>query len=393
MDNDRSTFLPAVLPPQAATHIACTYFLVFTIIIIIIAVIMPSPSPPSSSQPAPKRRPPRPTTSGAPEPVIHARKFDPWNSSSTGHQRAENRLGASTGWRDSRNAKLMGQFRGGASGGRDHVSDTVGAGSADWDPRAGALITPEARARARHSVADMLPRPGTMRKKAPSPPPPPPSPPAPAPGSAPTRPAADDEGAARDSDTDASVAETKPTAPRKAQDQQQQQQKQPQESAAAQKDRPQRIFDGVVVYVNGSTAPQISDHKLKQVLAEHGARLSVHLGRRQVTHVILGRPAGRGDGIGAGAGGGLAGGKLQREVVRRAGGGSAAVKFVGVEWVLESVRAGRRLPEARFHNLKVVAKGQQSVLGMYSKAKASASASAEARSSGEEPPPPPSGQA
>lgn len=35
--------------------------------------------------------------------------------------------------------------------------------------------------------------------------------------------------------------------------------------------------------------------------------------------------------------------------------------------VLESVKAGRRLPEARFTNLKVASKGQPSVYGAFSK--------------------------
>jgi hypothetical protein len=54
--------------------------------------------------------------------------FDPWNSSSTGHQRAENRLSDSTSWRVSRNLKLGEQFKGGIDGGT-RVADTVGAGS------------------------------------------------------------------------------------------------------------------------------------------------------------------------------------------------------------------------------------------------------------------------
>lgn len=55
--------------------------------------------------------------------------FDPWNSASTGHQRAENRLLGSTSWRDSRNLKLREQYRGGLGGGGKRVADTVGAGS------------------------------------------------------------------------------------------------------------------------------------------------------------------------------------------------------------------------------------------------------------------------
>lgn len=79
-----------------------------------------------------------------------------------------------------------------------------------------------------------------------------------------------------------------------------------------------RIFDGVTVYVNGSTFPLVSDHRLKQILLENGASMAMHLGRRRVTHVVLGR-----------VGGGLAGGKMEREIRRGGGGG---VKFVSVEW-------------------------------------------------------------
>jgi hypothetical protein len=35
--------------------------------------------------------------------------------------------------------------------------------------------------------------------------------------------------------------------------------------------------------------------------------------------------------------------------------------------VLESIKVGRRLPETQFSNLKVSAKGQQSVYGMFKK--------------------------
>lgn len=96
-----------------------------------------------------------------------------------------------------------------------------------------------------------------------------------------------------------------------------------------------RIFAGLVIYVNGSTYPLVSDHKLKTLLCEHGARLSLHLARRQVTHVILGRPArpstasSVGNSSRFGCGGGLAGTKMDKEI-RRVGG--CGIKYVGVEW-------------------------------------------------------------
>lgn len=105
---------------------------------------------------------------------------------------------------------------------------------------------------------------------------------------------------------------------------------------ATQSQHQRRIFDGVVAYVNGSTFPLVSDHRLKQILSENGGNMSLHLGRRKVTHVILGRPAGGGSAAataaargGRGAGGGLAGGKIEKEIKRV---GGCGVKFVGVEW-------------------------------------------------------------
>ncbi|KAF5019038.1 hypothetical protein F66182_8959 [Fusarium sp. NRRL 66182] len=225
----------------------------------------------------------------------HAASFDPWNSSSTGHQRPESRPGI--GWRESRNRKLNSQFRGGSSGG-DRLSDTWGAGSEDFDQK--------------RNPGKML---ESLRGK---------------------QEAAGEEALmeARRQEDEAREAELSSKA----------------------------IFDGVVVYVNGSTFPLISDHKLKQLVTEHGGQISLHLGRRRVTHVILGRPAG--GHAGAGAGGGLASGKLEREIRKTAGCG---VKFVGAEWILESLKAGKRLPEARFSSTKMAPRAQASVHSLFSK--------------------------
>jgi hypothetical protein len=81
--------------------------------------------------------------------------FDAWNSSSTGHQRAENRLGGSIGWRQSRSSKLSYQFKSGGTGG-PRISDQVGAGSENWHEQAKALIPKDVRERAKVSVQDML---------------------------------------------------------------------------------------------------------------------------------------------------------------------------------------------------------------------------------------------
>ncbi|KAK8042252.1 DNA repair protein REV1 [Apiospora rasikravindrae] len=291
----------------------------------------PQPMPPQSVGTAGKPK----TSAGAAQPQFGS-AFDPWNSSSSGHQRAENRLGASTGWRDSRNAKLHSQFRGDAR----RVSDAVGAGARDWDPKLQAVVPPELRARARCSVADMLVKPGTMQRSLSS-------------LSSTSSPSISPGIGGATTGTANKEGHTTEVESRSAENARRTHEENKEVSPDRQDQGPGRLFAGVVVYVNGSTHPQISDHKLKHVLAEHGGRLSSHLGRKQVTHVILGRPAG-----GGGAGGGLAGTKLQKEIQKVRG---AAVK------ILESIRAGKRLPETRFSNVKVASKGQQSVLGLYSK--------------------------
>lgn len=85
-----------------------------------------------------------------------------------------------------------------------------------------------------------------------------------------------------------------------------------------------QIFKGLCFYVNGSTAPLVSDHRLKHMLSAHGALHSIVLCRRTVTHVILGTVNANG-----GCGGGLAGSKVQKEVTRT---GGKAVKYITVEW-------------------------------------------------------------
>ncbi|KAK2750716.1 hypothetical protein FQN57_002789 [Myotisia sp. PD_48] len=93
-----------------------------------------------------------------------------------------------------------------------------------------------------------------------------------------------------------------------------------------------QIFANVTVYINGSTSPLISDYQLKSLLVKHGAKLSMELGRRNVTHVILGRPNTKSQDSnlqGKGVGGGLAGRKLQYEIQRTRG---KPLQFVDVEW-------------------------------------------------------------
>lgn len=85
------------------------------------------------------------------------------------------------------------------------------------------------------------------------------------------------------------------------------------------------ILSGTSIYMNGSTLPQISDHKLKHLLVAHGAKVATYMARKGVSHIIVAAPGIKG----SGAGGGLAARKLQKEISR---GGWKGVKVVGVEW-------------------------------------------------------------
>jgi BRCT domain, a BRCA1 C-terminus domain len=120
--------------------------------------------------------------------------------------------------------------------------------------------------------------------------------------------------------------------------------------------KPPQIFRSLVLYINGSTAPLVSDHRLKQLWVQYGGSISIALGRRTVTHVVLG-DSGSG-------GGGLASGKIQKEIDRIRGKG---VKYVSARWVLDCVERGKRVSEARYGVVerKIGGAGQGSVRGMF----------------------------
>lgn len=282
--------------------------------------------------PPPPSKPTIPKTS---EPKKYSRTFDPWNAVSLGHQRAETR--GPDGWRANRTRKLQSQFAAGNTGG-ERLSDTVGAGSADYDERLGVVVPREVRARAANSVMDMLRKPGTMGRSLGM--------------------SGDislekkeeeedgddynDEYGGGDIDNGLGIMDGEKSSMVLRKSNKEDEEDEVTMAGNAQNNdnssnssntntnttntNTGKIFDGLVIYVNGSTYPLVSDHKLKKVLVENGARMSIHLGRRQVTHVILGRPSGPNAG---GAGGGLAGGKLEKEI-RRVGG--SGIKYVGVEW-------------------------------------------------------------
>ncbi|KAH7081720.1 hypothetical protein BKA63DRAFT_405543 [Paraphoma chrysanthemicola] len=267
--------------------------------------------------------------------------FDPWNSSSTGHQRAENRLSGSTSWRASRNLKLSEQYKGGLRGGGKRVADTVGAGSENfgkdgrkenggWEKGA-----PGLRTGGQQSLVEIWGASKSSIKTV----------------------QAKDFRKATTTLNDIAALQTTAEELENDDGKSSMDSAQDESDMASSKPLDKQIFSGLCFYINGSTAPLISDHKLKHMLAAHGARQSIALGRRSVTHVLLGTASSHG-----GAGGGLAASKIQKEIAKT---GGKAVKFITAEWVLESVKADCRLPESRFSPLKFAPKGQNSVFGPF----------------------------
>lgn len=230
------------------------------------------------------------------------------------------------------------QFRAGPSGG-ERILDTVGVGSKDYNETLKMLVPKELRMRAQKSVADMLRNPGSMKPSLKT--------------SVMAREEENedegDDGMTEEerlafaqmeegvTEKDDGLTREERLAFARMEEEERQMEK-PQLGPLDQNDamiskesqdapkQQRKIFDGLTIYINGSTHPHISDHALKHLLAENGANMSLHLGRRKVTHVILGKPAGPRSGVGVG---GLAGGKLEKEIRRVRGCG---VKFVGVEW-------------------------------------------------------------
>ncbi|KAK1821943.1 hypothetical protein LTR12_003639 [Friedmanniomyces endolithicus] len=315
--------------------------------------------------------PPPPPKAAKPSKSI----FDPFNSSATGHQRAENRLGGSTSWRDSRSLKLKEQFTSGAGGGK-RVSDTVGAGSLDfgvdgrtesggwergakglrgggqtslWEGTGGVKVEKDTQRPAKRvKVEEREEKPTKVVN--------------------PWTPFRREDGKIRETSWTSQesspssllspmfpVSTPRPDATSEAVKAEEQ------ETADTERHPPPptpQIFRNCTFYINGSTAPVISDHKLKHLLSAHGGGLSISLGRRTVTHVIIGRPNSAG-----GCGGGLAGSKIHKEVTRKLGRGDS-VKYVSVDWVVESVKALKRLPESRFEGVRVAPMGVGNVASL-----------------------------
>ncbi|MCJ1389823.1 hypothetical protein MMC18_002680 [Xylographa bjoerkii] len=316
--------------------------------------------------------------------------FDPYNSSATGHQTSPSRLAGTVSWRVSRSRKLSEQFGSGhaafgdvyAGGGGKRLYDTVGAGSKDfgkdgrrengsWDGSvrgargmAGVKGTGDVgrmlgwRVGKSEEVTlvgkrEMQGREDTLCARGETP--------------ALKRQKTAEDDPLEETPEEAICAVASQAFPRTSLSTSICSSTSKQTSIAiptsiSTETSPRPIFASLTIYINGSTAPLVSDHRLKFLLVEHGANVAIALGRRTVTHVVLGKGnAGPGKG---GAGGGLAAGKIEKEV-RRVGG--KGVRFVGVEWVLESIKAGKRLPEAGFANISTGPYGVKSVYGMFKK--------------------------
>jgi hypothetical protein len=375
-------------------------------------------SPPTDATPAaaaPSKKPKILTTpSGIALPQKHW--FDPWNSSATGHQRAENNLAGSTSWRESRNNKLSAQYHGVWGGGK-RVADTVGAGSEDFgkdgrkvngDWRKGArglrgtdqksLLEygeKNASKRLEESEGSCDDGPGTVvelhneedvdLKKAIA-------------ASLQEQSTQIEPAVAYDNESDERIrllgSNTDPhndleraiaasirdqgtqapfevsyeeadTIPPSYQMDYDSHTAPDDGGYEGSLDAPKQIFQHLVFYINGSTAPLVSDHRLKYLISLHGGSLSISHMRKAVTHVIIGNPHNhlvRGEG----AGGALSGTKIQKEIARTRG---KSVKFVSAGWVMDSVKAGKRVSEAKYENVKVGGAGQGSVFDKFRTAK------------------------
>jgi NAD-dependent DNA ligase len=235
-----------------------------------------------------------------PSPTNHT-TFDPWNTASTGHQRAENPYSSTTSWRETRQAKLAIQFASSSGDCTPTTKTDSGSGNGgEWKW----LSAAEAQ-RNQLGCRDIRTMMGRSKKR---------------PSASASASTIDEDDAVKCKkakteilcQTPESKPESNPGNKPQVED----------------KDRVRKILKGTTIYINGSTMPHISDHKLKSLLVSHGAEIAIALSRKTVTHVIIGKPNG-GPGSRAGAGGGLAAGKLQREISR---GGWRGVKVVGVEW-------------------------------------------------------------
>ncbi|KAG9585242.1 hypothetical protein KCU77_g11366, partial [Aureobasidium melanogenum] len=277
------------------------------------------------------------------------RFFDPWKSSSTGHQKADNRLAGSTSWRDSRSLEFSNQFGGGASVDA-RLADTVGAGSEDFgkdgrlDNGSWAKGAPGLRSGSHMSVVEAF----RIRKVGVK--------------DTPTEKARAKIMVNRGKEQELDLLDI-PSA-------------QPVPQHSSQDQDPASSFEDELLREDSSPdgrgPPRSGDRKRHHTETSSGVCWGLHLyqwqhvsdnlGPQVQTPALLGSP--NASSI-PGAGGGLSASKMQKEITKI---GGKNVKFVTVERVMESVTNGKRAPEQKFEAVRLALKGTGRVEQMFAKA-------------------------
>lgn len=262
------------------------------------------------------------------------RVFDPWNSSSTGHQRGETSAG--TAWRRTREEKLALQFSSFSSGDRER-GDRRDCGYGDDDgewvwmndhPSLGSGNGNESvKESGQRDIRDMF----SVGKGSSS--------------SSSFLSGVDSKKSCLSSSSSDITTTTKENQDQ-AKNSPQIQEATKEDQDQNQKQNPPKIFANLTIHLNAASSPLISDHALRHLLVAHGASLSLGVSRR-VTHIIVGRPntsftstsststssstTGRDESRKSisGAGGGLSASKLQKEIAKA---GCRGFRVVGVEW-------------------------------------------------------------
>ncbi|KAF3907581.1 hypothetical protein AA313_de0203701 [Arthrobotrys entomopaga] len=155
---------------------------------------------------------------------------------------------------------------------------------------------------------------------------------------------------------------------------------------------PKQIFKNCTIYINGNTSPSgISDVELKRLLTSHGATVSYHLARRQVTHIILTNPSSSAAASSLSTQSGISSSgtpqtsittttlgpailssrKIELEMKGRV---KSKIHYVSVEWALSSINEGKRLAETKFPVIPL-REARQGTLMDCKKVKASSSSS------------------
>lgn len=110
---------------------------------------------------------------------------------------------------------------------------------------------------------------------------------------------------------------------------------------------PVRIFEHCVFYINCCTAPLVSDHRLRQLIAQHGGEISTTMSKRSVTHVVVSKNQDKKSGKAT-----LAGKKANLEIRKTRGKG---IKYIDVNWWVlllhTSLIACSQPSCSAFHNL------------------------------------------